>query len=63
MGKNLGSFIEKTNSGKKVKFQIWDTSGEESFRSITKSYYRDTIASIIVFSFDNDESFIKVALG
>tara|TARA_Y100000996_G_scaffold408673_1_gene388134 strand:- start:59 stop:697 length:639 start_codon:yes stop_codon:yes gene_type:complete len=60
IGVEYRTFIEKANSGEKVKFQIWDTSGEENFRSITKSYYRDTIASIIVFSFDNKESFKNV---
>ena len=60
IGVEYRTFIEKTDSGEKVKFQIWDTSGEENFRSITKSYYRDTIASIIVFSFDNKESFNNV---
>ena len=24
-----------------IKLQIWDTAGQESFRSITRSYYRD----------------------
>ena len=60
IGVEYRTFIEKTDSGEKVKFQIWDTSGEENFRSITKSYYRDTIASVIVFSFDNKESFNNV---
>ncbi|KAL6054605.1 Ras-related protein Rab-2-B, variant 2 [Balamuthia mandrillaris] len=26
--------------GKQIKLQIWDTAGQESFRSITRSYYR-----------------------
>merc|ERR1711991_297832 len=26
--------------GKKIKLQLWDTAGQESFRSITRSYYR-----------------------
>ena len=60
IGVEYRTFIEKTNSGEKIKFQIWDTSGEENFSSITKSYYRDTIASVIVFSFDNKESFQNV---
>lgn len=25
---------------KQIKLQIWDTAGQESFRSITRSYYR-----------------------
>lgn len=26
--------------GKRVKLQIWDTGGQERFRTITQSYYR-----------------------
>ena len=26
--------------GKQIKLQVWDTAGQESFRSITRSYYR-----------------------
>ncbi len=40
-----------------IKFQIWDTSGEERFRSITKSYYRGANAVIMVFDLNNKESF------
>ena len=60
IGVEYRTFIEKTRTGKKVKFQVWDTSGEENFRSITKTYYRGTAASIIVFSFDNKKSFNNV---
>lgn len=26
--------------GRKIKLQIWDTAGQENFRSITRSYFR-----------------------
>ncbi|CAL8081624.1 unnamed protein product [Calicophoron daubneyi] len=35
--------------GKPVRLQIWDTAGQEKFRSITKSYYRDSDAVILVY--------------
>lgn len=44
---------------KPIKLQIWDTSGQESFRSITRSFYRRADAVILVFdltarhTFDN----------
>lgn len=60
IGVEYRTFIEKAKSGDTVKFQVWDTSGEENFRSITKTYYRGTIASIIVFSFDDKSSFHSV---
>jgi small GTP-binding protein len=32
-----------------VKLHIWDTSGQESFRSITKSYYRGALGALLVY--------------
>ena len=31
-------------NGQALKLQIWDTAGQESFRSITRSYYRGAAA-------------------
>ena len=36
-------------SGKIVKLQIWDTAGQENFRSITRSYYRSAIGAFLVY--------------
>ncbi|CAI2166756.1 4445_t:CDS:2 [Funneliformis geosporum] len=33
--------------GKKIKLQIWDTAGQESFRSITRSYYRGAAGALL----------------
>ncbi|XP_067679360.1 ras-related protein Rab-1A-like isoform X1 [Haliotis asinina] len=49
---------------KAVKLQIWDTSGQERFRAITSSYYRNIQGIIIMYditsqtSFDNIERWI-----
>ncbi len=37
--------------------QIWDTTGQEKFRSLTPIHYRDADAFIIVFSFNDPSSF------
>lgn len=34
----------------KVKLQIWDTAGQESFRSIVKSFYRNAASVILVYN-------------
>lgn len=34
---------------KTIKLQIWDTAGQENFRSITRSYYRSAIGSLLVY--------------
>jgi len=35
--------------GLKVKLQIWDTGGQESFRSVTTNYYRGAQGGLLVF--------------
>lgn len=46
--------------GKDVKIQIWDTAGQENFRSITRSYYRSSVAAIAVYDITNRKTFEKV---
>jgi small GTP-binding protein len=46
--------------GQDVKVQIWDTAGQEIFRSITRSYYRDSACAIIVYDITDKSSFDKV---
>lgn len=46
--------------GQDVKVQIWDTAGQEIFRSITRSYYRDSACAIIVYDITDVASFQKI---
>lgn len=43
-----------------VKLQIWDTAGQESFRSITRSYYRGAAGTLLVFDVTRRETFEHV---
>ncbi|KAJ2480889.1 Ras- protein Rab-14 [Coemansia sp. RSA 2131] len=66
-----GAFSEKTNHtigvefgtkvvdvrGERVKIQAWDTAGQERFRSVTRSYYRGSIGTILVYDITNRETF------
>jgi small GTP-binding protein len=45
---------------KKVKLQIWDSAGQERFRNITNSYYRNSNGIIIVYDVTSRDSFDKV---
>ena len=40
-----------------IKLQIWDTAGQEKFRSITKAYYHGAKGILIVFDITKMESF------
>ena len=42
------------------KLQIWDTAGQEKFRTITSSYYRGAHGIIVVFDLTNRDSFMNV---
>eukprot|EP01126_Amoeba_proteus_P002269 TRINITY_DN10713_c0_g1_i3.p1 TRINITY_DN10713_c0_g1~~TRINITY_DN10713_c0_g1_i3.p1 ORF type:complete len:197 (-),score=25.26 TRINITY_DN10713_c0_g1_i3:93-683(-) len=48
-------FKEKTMEfeGQPVCFQIWDTAGEERFRTITSSYYRGAHGVLLTFDITN----------
>ncbi|KAL3880689.1 hypothetical protein ACJMK2_032909 [Sinanodonta woodiana] len=43
--------------GERVKLQIWDTAGQEKFRSITQSYYRAANALILVYDVCSQATF------
>jgi small GTP-binding protein len=46
--------------GRVVKLQLWDTSGQERFRTITSSYYRGAHAILICFDLTDKQSFHNV---
>lgn len=48
------------NNGKKVKLQIWDTAGQESFQSITRSYFRSSAGALLVFDITSKQSFHNI---
>ncbi|KAA3675165.1 Ras-related protein Rab-2A [Paragonimus westermani] len=47
--------------GKQIKLQIWDTAGQESFRSITRSYYRGAAGALLVYDITRRETFTHLA--
>jgi Ras-related protein Rab-2A len=56
IGVEFGSRLVNVD-GKDIKLQIWDTAGQESFRSITRSYYRGAAGAILVYDVTRRESF------
>jgi len=46
--------------GKEVKLTVTDTAGQERFRTLTSSYYRNADAILVVFDITNEDSFTDV---
>ncbi|KII88275.1 hypothetical protein PLICRDRAFT_161196 [Plicaturopsis crispa FD-325 SS-3] len=60
LGVEFGSkLIEIKEEGKIVKLQCWDTAGTESFRSITRSYYRGAAGCLLVYDVTSRASFVN----
>ena len=46
--------------GKMVKIQVWDTAGQDRFRSITKNYYKGAHGIILIYDVTENKSFENV---
>ncbi|KAK2952150.1 putative GTP-binding protein yptV4 [Blattamonas nauphoetae] len=56
IGVEFGTRTIQVN-GKDVKLHIWDTAGQEAFRSITKSYYRGACGALLVYDITRRSTF------
>ena len=56
IGVEYGAKILKVST-KYIKLQIWDTAGQESFRAITRSFYRNAHGVILMYDLTRLESF------
>ena len=43
--------------GRSIKFNIWDTTGQEKYRDLTKIFYKDASIAILVYDITRRESF------
>ena len=56
IGVEFGAFIVEIEK-KIVKLQIWDTAGQESFRSITRIFYRGAHCVFLTYDITREETF------
>ena len=49
----MSKLVHLEGADSTIKLQIWDTAGQEKYRSVTPIYYRDAAAAICVFDVTN----------
>ena len=56
----ISKTIEFENLQKAIKFDIWDTAGQEKYRALAKIFYKDAKAIILVYDITDQRSFDEV---
>jgi len=46
--------------GKYVQIQLWDTAGQELYRAVTKSYYREAMGALLVYDITKYDTFTHI---
>ena len=59
IGVEFGSFVFKVDE-RVIKLQIWDTAGQESFRSVTRIFYRGTDCVFLTYDITRNETFLSL---
>ena len=62
MSSSSAQFTSKTIqiNDQSIKFDIWDTAGQEKFRALAKIFYKDAQVIILVYEIINKESFDSI---
>jgi small GTP-binding protein len=45
---------------RRIQLQLWDTAGQELFRTVTRGYYRGSAGALVLFDLSNRDSFDNV---
>ena len=61
-GGAFSSIALSLSTGKELKFDIWDTAGQERYRSLTKLFYKDANAAVLVYDITREESFNQLEI-
>ena len=54
MAKNI------TVKDRNIRIQIWDTAGQETYRSITRTYYKSSTCAFIIYDVTDKKSFSNI---
>ena len=61
VGMNFSLREQIMKNGEKIKLKLFDTAGQERFKSIPKKYYANADAVLFVFALDNPDSFDNIS--
>ena len=60
------NFVTKTiileDENKSIKFELWDTAGQEKYRSLAKVFYRNAAVCVLVYDITRKSSFEELKL-
>lgn len=56
----IGSKIVQVADNQHIKLQIWDTAGQEHFRAVTRSYFRNAAGCLLVYDVTRRQTFAHV---
>ena len=56
IGVEFGNYVIRMNDRHNISLQIWDTAGQESYRNITRSFYKGSHAVVMVYSVTDADS-------
>lgn len=48
-------------NGLEMRFQLWDTAGQEKYRAITTSYYRRAMGVVLVYDVTKEKTFLNLS--
>ena len=48
------------HNNKIYQLQLWDTAGQEQFRSITRAYFKNAVCALVVYDITNKSSFENI---
>ncbi len=64
MSTNGATFSTKKKEFKEqnkiLSFEIWDTAGQEKYRSLAKMFFKDAAVTLLVYDITNKDSFIEI---
>ena len=56
----ISKTIEFKDINKTIKFDIWDTAGQEKYRALAKIFYKDAKAIVLVYDITSQKSFDEI---